>query len=60
MASPRFGRDESYTPPDSLRRFDARFASECGCGVLIEEGDEIARTPEGEFICGDCIEAWED
>jgi formylmethanofuran dehydrogenase subunit E len=42
---------------DLLKRFTARFDSECGaCGAPISEGDLIARTPDGEYICEDCFE----
>ena len=42
---------------DLLKRFEARFDSECGeCGDDMEEGDPIARTPDGYYICQGCID----
>jgi len=49
--------------PDSLAwrdhvitaRFPARFDSECdGCGNAMDEGDPIARTDAGDYICAAC------
>ena len=46
---------------DGLRRFDAHFDSSCQrCSATICEGDQIARTPEGDYICEDCIQGWEE
>ena len=36
-------------------RFPARFDSECdGCGNAMDEGDPIARTDGGDYICVKC------
>jgi hypothetical protein len=36
-------------------RFPARFDSECdGCGNAMAEGDPIARTDDGDYICERC------
>ena len=35
--------------------FRARFDSDCdGCGGRIREGDPIARTVDGDYLCGEC------
>jgi len=44
---------------DGLKRFTARFDSECAnCFSPMYEGDLIARTPEGEYICEDCFDLY--
>lgn len=36
-------------------RFPARFDSECdGCGNAMDQGDMIARTDDGDYICEAC------
>lgn len=46
---------------DHLKRFDAHFDSQCNsCGADICEGDPIARTPDGDYICDDCIQGWDE
>jgi len=36
-------------------RFPARFDSECdACGNAMDEGDPIARTDAGDYICAAC------
>lgn len=36
-------------------RFPARFDSECdNCGNAMDQGDPIARTDDGDYICGRC------
>lgn len=35
-------------------RFPARFGSTLDCGHRASEGDPIARTTEGDFICEEC------
>jgi hypothetical protein len=36
-------------------RFPARFDSECdACGNAMSEGDPIARTNDGDYICWTC------
>ena len=38
-----------------MARFDAHFYSRCdGCDDSIHEGDSIARTSYGEYICSKC------
>jgi hypothetical protein len=38
-----------------LARFPARFDSKCAdCGLATCEGDTIARTDEGDYICEAC------
>lgn len=38
-----------------VARFPARFTSECdGCGAQMLEGQTIARTDDGDYICGTC------
>ncbi len=41
--------------------FTARFDSDCdGCGVLMQEGDEIRADGEGGYLCGTCGDTGED
>ena len=36
-------------------RFVARFDSDCdGCGGRIRQGDTIARTVDGDYLCEEC------
>jgi hypothetical protein len=38
-----------------VARFPARFDSECdACGDDMDEGDPIARTDDGDYICAGC------
>jgi hypothetical protein len=42
-------------PVTIVARFDARFDSECdNCGNWMSEGDPIARTQDGDYICSGC------
>jgi hypothetical protein len=52
-----------HTPPEPDRaidraivaRFPARFDSQCeNCGDRMSEGDPIARTQDGDYICQRC------
>lgn len=53
-----------HTPPEPERsqrdyvitaRFPARFDSECdACGNAMDQGDPIARTDDGDYICSAC------
>jgi len=37
-------------------RFAARFDSQCeNCGNRIHEGDPIARTQDGDYVCSECV-----
>lgn len=46
---------------DQLKRFTARFDSECAnCDRAMYEGDLIARTPDGDYICEDCFDQYTD
>jgi hypothetical protein len=54
-------RNHAPKPPrdtydfSTLTRFLARFDSDCaGCGNRMHEGDLIARTDYGEYICEEC------
>jgi hypothetical protein len=47
-------------PPDSeyviVAKFPARFDSNCeNCGDRMHEGDPIARTQDGDYICSACM-----
>jgi len=47
--------EPAYEAGEITTRFSARFDSECdGCGGQIYEGDRIARTVNGEYICERC------
>ena len=44
-----------------LTKFDARFDSECAeCGNDMYEGNPIARTSDGNYICEDCFDDVDD
>lgn len=44
-----------------LTYFDARFDSECdSCDEPIEQGERIARTDSGDYLCGSCVEEIEE
>lgn len=50
--SPPGARDMAYS---IVARFPARFDSDCdGCERRIIEGDPIARTTDGDYICERC------
>ncbi len=37
-------------------RFPAHFDSYCdGCGAVMSQGDPIARTVDGDYICESCM-----
>jgi len=44
-----------HTSTVIVARFRARFDSECGgCGNPMDQGDPIARTQDGYYICQGC------
>lgn len=46
---------KTYHDDVIMARFPARFDSECdSCGKPMNEGDPIARTNDGDYICKGC------